>query len=180
MTQLVRVPLKRLTPEAVRDIGHVIRGLDESRPVVHRGRMVVERIQVTRREDQLHFKNHAVGDEGPVATIVGGFAHVSHVNFHSDASQAFISKSREATVFLVAPPSARPRPEDFIAFYSDGSVGLCMFPNVWHTTPLPIQGSQEYENTQGADYHACTVDHDFAADGVMLEVPLSEPPASPV
>lgn len=176
MTRLVRVPLKWLTPEAARDVGQVIRCLDEIRPVVRRGRMVVERIEVTRRDDQLHFENHAVGDAGPVATIAGGCALVSHVNFHSDASQAFIGKRREATVFLVAPPAARPRPEDFVAFYSDGSVGLCMSPDVWHTTPLPVLGSQEYENSQGAEYHSSTTDYDFARDGVLLEVPLQEPP----
>ncbi len=51
MTRLVRVPLKWLTPEAARDVGQVIRCLDEIRPVVRRGRMVVERIEVTRRDD---------------------------------------------------------------------------------------------------------------------------------
>src|SRR5262245_4022229 len=173
--RVVRVPLRRLTPESALSVGQVIRHLDEARPIVRRGRMVVERIEVTRREGQLHFQNHAIGDAGPVATLENGCARVSHVNFHGDASQAFIGRRREATVFLVAPPATLPRPEDFIAFYSDGSMGLCMYPDVWHTTPLPLQGSQEYENTQGSEYHTSTVDHDFADDGVVLEVPLREP-----
>jgi hypothetical protein len=175
MTRLVRVPLRWLMPHDAREVGQVIASLDEIRPVVRHGRMVVERIEVTRRDNELHFRNHAVGDAGPVATIANGCALVGHVNFHSDASQAFIGKRREATVFLVAPPALRPRPEDFVAFYSDGSSGLCMFPDVWHTTPLPVQGSQEYENTQGAEYHSSTTDYDFARDGVLLEVPLREP-----
>jgi ureidoglycolate hydrolase len=175
MSRVVRVPVKRLTSEDARHVGQVIRSLDEIRPVVRRGRMVIERIEVIRTGDTLYFKNHAVGDEGPVARIVGGSAHVTHVNFHSDASQAFIGRRREPTVFLVAPPATRPRPEDFVAFYSDGSLGLCMFPDVWHTTPLPIAGSQEYENTQGDQYHTATTDHDFAQDGILLDVSLREP-----
>ncbi|HET7235853.1 MAG TPA: ureidoglycolate lyase [Actinomycetota bacterium] len=172
---MIRVPLKRLTAESASGIGQVIRHLDEARPALRRGRMVVERIEVTRRGDRLHFQNHAVGDSGPVATLVDGCARVSHVNFHSDASQAFISRRREATVFLVAPPAERARAEDFVALYSDGSLGLCMLPDVWHTTPLPVTGSQEYDNTQGDQYHSSTVDHDFAQDDVVLEVPLREP-----
>ena len=47
MTRLVRVPVRWLTPHDARDVGQVIASLDEIRPVVRHGRMVVERIEVT-------------------------------------------------------------------------------------------------------------------------------------
>jgi hypothetical protein len=74
-----------------------------------------------------------------------------------------------------ATPITRTCPEDFVAFYSDGSVGVSMFPDVWHTSPLPVDGSQSYENMQGNGYHHATVEHDFLDDDVVLEVPLRAP-----
>ena len=175
MARVVRVPVKRLTPEAAEGFGRVIRSLDEIEPIIRKGEMVKERMEVRRQGDELYFKNYAVDDEGVVAKLVGGAAHVSYVNFHRDATQAFIGASRKPTVFLLAKPTKNPRPEDFVGFYSDGSLGMSMFPDVWHTSPLPVEGSQEYENTQGNQYHHATVGHDFSPEGVVLEVPLEEP-----
>ena len=64
-----------------------------------------------------------------------------------------------------------------MAFYFDGSLGMSMLPDVWHTSPLPVEGSQSYENTQGNGYHHATVGHDFRDDGVVLEVLLAAPHA---
>ncbi len=175
MARIVRVPVKRLTPEAAEGFGKVIRSLDEIEPVIREGEMVKERMEVRHQGDELYFKNHAVADEGVVGKLVGGAAHVSYVNCHGDATQAFIGADRRPTVFLLAKPTKNPRPEDFVGFYSDGSLGMSMFPDVWHTSPLPVEGSQEYENTQGNQYHQATEGHDFGPEDVMLEVPLEEP-----
>lgn len=175
MPRVVCVPLKQLTPENAEGFGEVIGSLDEVQPVVREGEMVQERMEMRRRDDELYFTNHAVGDEGVVATVVDGAARVSHVNFHADATQAFIGADRRPTVFLLAKPTENLRPEDFVAFYSDGSVGMSMFPDVWHTSPLPVEGSQSYENMQGNGYHHATVAHDFLDDDVVLEVPLRAP-----
>ena len=155
MTRVVRVPLKQLTPENVEGFGEVIRSLDEVEPVVREGEMVTERMEMLRKGDELYFANLAVGDEGVVATLVEGAAHVSHVNFHSDATQAFIGADRKPTVFLLAKPTNNLRPEDFVAFYSDGSLGMSMLPDVWHTSPLPVEGSQSYEKHAGQGLPPC-------------------------
>ena len=175
MTRVVHVPLKQLTPENVEGFGEVIRSLDEVEPVVREGEMVTERMEMLRKGDELYFANLAVGDEGVVATLVEGAAHVSEVNFHSDATQAFIGADRKPTVFLLAKPTNNLRPENFVAFYSDGSLGMSMLPDVWHTSPLPVEGNQSYENTQGNGYHHATVGHDFLDEDVVLEVPLHAP-----
>jgi len=172
----VRVPAKRLAPEAAKGFGKVIRSLDEIEPIIRKGEMVKEeRMEVRRQGDELYFRNYAVNDEGVVAKLVGGAARLSHFNFHADATQAFIGADRKPTVFVLAKPTKTPRPEDFVGFYSDGSMGMSMFPDVWHTSPLPVEGSQDYENTQGSQYHRATVDYDFAPEDVVLEVQLKEP-----
>ena len=132
------------------------------------------------REDPYYqdTKNHAVNDEGIVGKLVPGTARVSHFNFHADATQAFIGADRKPTVFVLAKPTKNPRPEDFVGFYSDGALGMSLFPDVWHTSRLPVEGSQEYENTQGNQYREATVDYDFCQEGVALEVALEEPQES--
>ena len=175
MTRVVRIPLKQLTPKNVEGFGAVIRYLDDVCPVIREGEMVQDRMEMVRRGDELYFTNHAIGDEGVVATIVDGSAHVSHVNYHSDATQAFIGADHRPTIFLLAKPTDSLQPEDFVAFYSDGSLGVSMLPDVWHTSPLPVDGSQSYENTQGSGYHHATVEHEFRDQGVVLEVPLRMP-----
>ena len=175
MARVIRVPVGRLTAEAAEGFGMVIRSLDDIEPVIRKGAMVKERMEVRRQGDELYFKNHAVDDEGVVGKLVDGAAHISFVNCHGDATQAFIGADRKPTVFLLAKPSENPRPEDFVGFYSDGSLGMSMFPDVWHTSPLPVEGSQEYENTQGNQYHHATLGRDFSSEGVVLEVALEEP-----
>ncbi len=175
MARVVRVPLQRLIPENVEGFGEVICDLDDVRPVIREGEMVCDHMEMVRRGDELYFTNLAVGEEGVVATVVDGAARVSHVNYHSDATQAFIGAERRPTIFLLAKPTDDPQPEDFVAFYSDGSVGMSMLPDVWHTSPLPVEGSQLYENTQGNGYHHATVEHEFLDHGVVLEVPLQAP-----
>ena len=177
MAQVVRVPVKHLREEDVEGFGEVIRDLDDVRPVIREGEMVRERMEMERRDDGLYFTNHAIGDEGVVATVVDGAARVSFVNYNGDATQAFIGADRLPTIFLLAKPTDSPRPEDFVAFYFDGSLGMSMLPDVWHTSPLPVEGSQSYENTQGNGYHHATVGHDFRDDGVVLEVLLAAPHA---
>ncbi len=175
MTRVVRVPLRRLVPENVEGFGEVIRDLDDVCPVVREGEMVCDRMEMVRRDDEIYSTNLAVGDEGVVATVVDGAARVSHVNYHGDATQAFIAADRRPTIFLLAKPTDDLQPEDFVAFYSDGSVGMSMLPDVWHTSPLPVEGSQSYENTQGNGYHHATVEHEFLDQGVVLAVPLQAP-----
>ena len=98
MAQVVRVPVKQLREEDVEGFGEVIRDLDDVRPVIREGEMVRERMEMERRDDGLYFTNHAIGDEGVVATVVDGAARVSFVNYHGDA--------RRSSVPTAYPPSS--------------------------------------------------------------------------
>ena len=175
MVTVINVPLKLLVPENVEGYGEVISSLEDVRPVVREGEMVKERMEMVRIGNELYFTNHAVGDDGIVATLVDSSARGSQVNYHGDATQAFIGADRKPTVFLLAKPTKNPCAEDFVAFYSNGSVGMSMLPDVWHTSPLPVEGNQVYENTQGNRSHHATVAHEFLDTGVVLEVPLRAP-----
>ena len=95
MARVVRVPVKRLTPEAAEGFGRVIRSLDEIEPIIRKGEMVKERMEVRRQGDELYFKNYAVDDEGVVAKLVGRrsprqlrqFSQRRHPSFHRCQSQ---------------------------------------------------------------------------------------------
>ena len=41
------------------------------------------------------------------------------------------------------------RPEDFTAFYFDGSKGLYIHANVWHDGSYPLKGSAVFQGKQG-------------------------------
>ena len=98
---------------------------------------------------------------------------VDEVNYHHDGGQASIAHG-VPTVFLVAPPGDRVEPDDFVALYSDGSVGVNLHPRVWHTAPLPLASSASYDNKQGS-IHATVGLRAREEWNLLLEVPLRAP-----
>jgi hypothetical protein len=95
---------------------------------------------------------------------------VDEVNYHDDGGQAFIAPS-VPTVFLLAPPGDDVKPDDFVAFYSDGTYGMNMDPGVWHTAPLPLAERATYDNKQGS-IHATVALWAREEWGLLLDVPL--------
>ncbi len=95
---------------------------------------------------------------------------VDEVNYHDDGGQAFFAPGIP-TVFLLAPPGDDVTPTDFVALYSDGSLGLAMHPGVWHTAPLPLAARATYENKQGS-IHATVGLWARREWGVLFDVPL--------
>ena len=49
----------------------------------------------------------------------------------------------------LAPPGEDPAPEKFVAFWSDGSFGIYLHPDVWHEGPFPTAPSGRYFDKQG-------------------------------
>ena len=171
--KIVDVEVQPIESADLTKLGAWLEHLDDAPLEVRVGEIVEEPMEVTTDGDKIMFVNHAVGDDDVVCDLEDGKAIVTFFNYHGDATQAFISADREPTIFLVAPPSETPRPEDFVALYSDGRYGLAMRPDVWHTTPLPVSGNGVFDNKQGNQYFERTVGHTFV--GVAVAVTLKKP-----
>jgi ureidoglycolate hydrolase len=94
-----------------------------------------------------------------------------HCNYHPDGGQFFFPLDGAPFVVPVAPPGDNVKPEDFVAFWSDGSFGIYIHPDIWHEGPFPVGQSGRFHDKQGK-VHArvsCDIAREF---GVLLVVPL--------
>ena len=70
-------------------------------------------------------------------------------------------------------------PQDWLAFYCDGSFGVCIDAGIWHEAIIPLGPMARFYDKQGA-VHA-RVSANFAKEfGVLLAVPLDVPNATGV
>lgn len=98
--------------------------------------------------------------------------YTHEANYHPDGGQIWYPRDGAAFVALLAKPGDDVRPEDFVAFYCDGSFGIQLLPSVWHHPPAPVGDRAEVDDRQGK-VHAC-VDVDFLAEfGCYVEIPLT-------
>ena len=107
--------------------------------------------------------------QGAPATM--GRVLLWHCNYHPDGGQFFWPLDGKPFVVPVAPPGEDVKPEDFVAFWSDGAHGIYIHPNIWHEGPFPVGPSGRYFDKQGK-VHArisCDIAREF---GVLLGVPL--------
>lgn len=91
-----------------------------------------------------------------------GNIYVEWFDRHEEGGQAFICPNRQL-LYLVAPPITNPKPRDFRAFVSDGSHGVMLQPNVWHTNPIPLEDRQVTITTRQCELNA-TVDCHLASE----------------
>lgn len=97
--------------------------------------------------------------------------YVREANYHPDGAQIFFPKEGTPFVALLALPGDDVKPEDFVAFYCDGSFGIKIHPNIWHQPLFPIAERAVFDDKQGK-VHAC-IAVDFVAEfGTYLSVPL--------
>jgi ureidoglycolate lyase len=97
-----------------------------------------------------------------------------HVNYHPDGGQMFYPLDGQPFVVPLAMPGDDVKPEDFVAFYCDGSFGVCIHPNIWHEGVFPLSEQARFFDRQGK-VHArvsCNFPREF---GTLLSVPLREP-----
>ena len=88
----------------------------------------------------------------------------AHFACHDDAGQSYYPSRHCPTVFWVGPVQPTIEPADLRAFYSDGSLGICMDLRVWHTMPVCLRGDEEYLTARGdQDYDAHSIDVHFDA-----------------
>ncbi|XP_021354447.1 uncharacterized protein LOC110450957 [Mizuhopecten yessoensis] len=93
-------------------------------------------------------------------------------NYHPDGGQVFFPQNGDAFVALLALPGDDIKPEDFVAFYFDGSFGVQIHANIWHQPVYPINDDAVFLGKQGAIYACVCVDtaNEF---NKYLSVPLT-------
>ena len=96
---------------------------------------------------------------------------VREANYHPDGGQVFYPQNHTPFVALLALPGDDIKPEDFVAFYCDGSFGIQIWPSIWHQPIFPLADEARYDDKQGK-VHACIACDFIAEFGVYLSVPL--------
>ena len=199
-SERITVPLAPLNEDTARGLGTIIRSIDEAdiellqwpapgtRPVTSggygevvegpfeifwRGEMMLSRNLAVHREDCLGWRVDPQDASEERAAVDHSLLLVDEVNYHADGGQAFIAPG-VPTVYLLAPPGDDIVPDDFVAVYSDGSVGMNMHPGVWHTAPLPLADRAVFDNKQGS-VHATIALRARKEFGALFEVPLRAP-----
>ena len=155
MFEIFKVKVEPLEPEAFAPFGQVISTFDEAKPEVVVGALTENRYPVSSAPNDLA-KEQLNLSEGQVR---------GHFACHDDAGQSFYPSLHCPTIFFVAPIQPTVEPEDFRAFYSDGSTGICMKLLVWHTMPVCLKGEEIYQTARGdQEYHAHSIDVRFDHD----------------
>lgn len=158
------------------------------RPVVpgtgNEGGIVEDRFEMVRRGEVQHAVNHAVGR----SYVTGWFAdpataskarapvdtsrlYTHEANYHPDGGQIFSPRDAAPFVALLAKPGDDVTPDDFVAFYCDGSFGLHIDPGVWHQPVFPIGDRASFDDKQGR-VHCCIAVNFVSEFGCYVEVPL--------
>jgi ureidoglycolate hydrolase len=98
-----------------------------------------------------------------------------HANYHPDGGQLFYPLDGQPFVVPLALPGDDVRPEDFVAFWFDGSKGLYIHPDIWHEGVFPPRAGRFYDK-QGKVHARVSVD--FAREfHCLLRVPLQPKPS---
>ncbi|KAK3087187.1 hypothetical protein FSP39_002848 [Pinctada imbricata] len=96
---------------------------------------------------------------------------VREASYHPDGGQLFFPKDGKNFVLMLALPGDDVKPENFVAFYFDGSFGVQIHANIWHQPVCSVGEGAQLLTKQGA-VHAC-VTIDFVEElGKFVEVPL--------
>jgi ureidoglycolate lyase len=195
-----RAPLIVTTATRFRDYGRIVSDFAREtvtivtwpqpgwRPVVagtgNEGGVVEDSFAMERRGEVQHAVNRAVGR----SYVTGWFTdpaiasehrpptdtsriYTHEANYHPDGGQIFWPRDGAAYVALLARPGDDVRPEDFVAFYCDGSFGIHINPGVWHQPVFPIAPAAVFDDKQGR-VHACIAVNFVSEFGCYLEVPL--------
>ncbi|NIZ61263.1 ureidoglycolate hydrolase [Sedimentitalea sp. CY04] len=94
-----------------------------------------------------------------------------HANHHPDGGQLFYPMDNQPFIAALAKTDDDMKPEDWVAFYCDGSFGICIDAGIWHEAIVPLVPKARFFDKQGA-VHA-RVSADFPKEfGVLLSVPL--------
>ncbi len=195
-----RVPLVAATAASLRGYGRIVSNFARDavtivtwpqsgwRPIVpgtgNEAGTVEDSFAMQRRGEILYAVNHAVGrryitgwfcdpataseDREPV-DVSRIYTH--EANYHPDGGQIFSPRDGARFVALLAPPGDDVRPEDFVAFYCDGTFGIHIDAETWHQPVFPVDATAIFDDRQGR-VHACVAVDFIAEFACYLEVPL--------
>lgn len=134
MTKTLEIPIEPLTPEAFAPFGQVIGERDDP-PLFEGGNAVTWGVDFEiDGKMELHFARFGDQPELEFTTVERHFA----------VTQAFTPLNNDASVTVFAAPTdpdpkAIPKPEDFRAFYIDGTKGIMMWKGTWHSSRFPAR-----------------------------------------
>ena len=135
---------------------------------------------------ELHTVNKAVGGvyiagwsqepyaiDHQIALPIRDRVFIWHANYHPDGGQLFFPIDAGAFVAPLALPNEDVAPDDFVAFWFDGTQGLYIHPDVWHEGVFPVNQQQRFFDKQGKVHARINVD--FTAEFQRyLSFPLTE------
>ena len=81
-----------------------------------------------------------------------------HANYHPDGGQLFFPLDSGPFISPLALPGDDIKPDDFVAFWFDGSQGLYINPGVWHEAVFPVNDSHRFFDKQGKVHARVSVD----------------------
>ena len=84
--------------------------------------------------------------------------YIWHVNYHPDGGQLFFPEGNKPFISPLALPGDDIRPDNFKAFYFDGSQGLYIHPNIWHEGVFPTKGRATFKGKQGKVHARVSID----------------------
>jgi hypothetical protein len=134
--------------------------------------------------DVLRAQNHAVGGDYVLgwstlpSDAVEARASVKRercllwrCNYHPDGGQMFFPQDPGPFVVPLALPGDDVTPDDFVAFWFDGTKGLYLHPNVWHDGVYPVGDKGSFFDRQGKVHARVSVN--FPAEfGCYIAAPL--------
>lgn len=165
MLKIIKVEVEPLKAETFEPFGVVIRSFDETRPEVCIGELRESEYTVTAD----------VSEPLPEKLSLFEGRKRAHFAFHTDAGQSFHPSRHCPTVFFVAPVKETLEPEDIRAFFSAGTLGICILPKIWHTMPICLKGTEAYQTARGdQDYHTYSVEVDFDEEQGLAIAPDME------
>ena len=170
MWKSFKVKVEPLTPEAFAPFGKVIESFEQAKPEIAKGGLRTAAYTVTASLSE------TPSESDSQKTPLSEGLQRAHFAFHTDAGQAFYPSCHCPTVFLVGPVKETLEAEDVRAFYTDGSLGICLGLKVWHTMPICVEGTDVYQTVRGdQDYHAHSVEVDFDLEqGLAIEPDLAD------
>ena len=84
--------------------------------------------------------------------------YIWHVNYHPDGGQLFFPEDNKPFISPLALPGDDIQPDNFKAFYFNGSQGLYIHPNIWHEGVFPTKGRATFKGKQGKVHARVTID----------------------
>ena len=84
--------------------------------------------------------------------------YIWHVNYHPDGGQLFFPEGNKPFISPLALPGDDIQPDNFKAFYFDGSQGLYIHPNIWHEGVFPTRGRATFKGKQGKVHARVSID----------------------